>query len=274
MEKLNTTGKQLKSFKDYQGDDQVVNSFELKAKLRDKEESIVNARSLIPSLDAAVDGFRDGELIVISGPTKNGKTLLAQTLTANFAKHQIYSLWFTFEVPARQFLSQFPALPLIYMPQKLKSRAMDWFKDRVLEAHEKFHTRVIFIDHLHYLVDLARQKNVSLEIGTVIRELKTLAVQNDFVIFLLCHTAKAKVDDGLSYESIRDSSFISQESDCVLMIKRTPDEDENAARVRVEFHRRTGILEKVIDLVKVNGLLQERSYHESNNSTREFLNTL
>jgi len=254
---LNTTDKPSKSFKDYQGEDQVVTSFELRAKLRDKEETIVNARSLIPSLDDAVDGFRDGELIVISGPTKNGKTLLAQTLTVNFSKRQNYALWFTFEVPARQFLWQFPTLPLIYMPQKLKPRAMDWFKDRVMESFEKYNTRIIFIDHLHYLVDLARQKNVSLEIGTVIRELKTLAVQNDFVIFLLCHTAKSKIDEGLSYESIRDSSFISQESDCVIMIKRTPDGGENTARLRIEFHRRTGVMEKVVGLVKVGGLLAE-----------------
>jgi hypothetical protein len=27
--------------------------------------------------------------------------------------------------------------------------------------------------------------------------------------------------------------------------------------LRVEFHRRTGVLERVIDLVKVNGYLQE-----------------
>jgi hypothetical protein len=41
------------------------------------------------------------------------------------------------------------------------------------------------------------------------------------------------------------------------MIKRTPDVAENAARLRVEFHRRTGVLEKVIELVKVDGALRE-----------------
>lgn len=256
---LRSIGNSKRDWQNYHGEDQVITSHALRAQLGEKTESIVNARSLIPSLDKAVDGFRDGELIVISGPTKNGKTLLAQTLTANFAKNQTFSLWFSFEVPARQFLSQFPTLPLIYMPKKLQPKAMDWFKDRVYESFEKYHTRIIFIDHLHYLVDLARQKHLSIEIGTVIRELKTLAVQNDFVIFLLCHTGKSKVDDGLSYESIRDSSFISQESDSVIMVKRRLDVADNAATMRVEFHRRTGIMEKQIDLIKVNGYLQEKA---------------
>jgi archaellum biogenesis ATPase FlaH len=227
-------------------------------------DNIVDVKSLIPGIDRACDGFRDGELIVISGPTKNGKTLLAQSLTVNFCKQNNFPLWFTFEVPARQFLGQFPELPLIYMPQKLKPRAMDWFEDRVYESFEKFHTRIIFIDHLHYLVDLARQKQMSIEIGTIIRQLKTLAVNGNFVIFLLCHTTKGKQDGTLSYESIRDSSFISQESDAVIMIKRTPDDGENTARARVEFHRRTGILERTIQLIKINGVLRENATGQYN----------
>lgn len=242
--------------REYDGEDKVVTSHELRIKLGNIQQSITNARCKIPGIDEACDGFRDGELISISGKTKHGKTLLAQTFTVNFVLQQIYSLWFSFEVPARLFLSQFPKMPLIYMPQKLKPKALDWFKDRCLESYEKYGTRIIFIDHLHYLVDLARQKQMSLEIGTVIRFLKTFAVQNDFVIFLMCHTSKGN-DDALSYESIRDSSFISQESDCVIMVKRTPEIGETAARARVEFHRRTGVLEKVVNLQKINGYLQE-----------------
>ena len=246
--------------KEYAGDDCVISGHELKLKLDQTPDTHVNINCMIPGIDAACDGFKGGELIVISGPTKNGKTLLAQTFTANFAKQYAFPLWFSFEVPSRQFLTQFQELPLIYMPSKLKPRAMDWFDDRVQESFLKYNTRIIFVDHLHYLVDLARQKQVSLEIGTIIRWLKTLAVQGDFLIFLLCHTTKGKQDGTLSYDSIRDSSFISQESDAVILIQRKPEIGENAARVRVEFHRRTGVLERTVDLIKVNGFLRERTY--------------
>lgn len=214
-------------------------------------------KSFIPSLDNAIEGFREGELIVISGPTKQGKTLLGQSLTASFVKQQYYPLWFSFEVPVRQFLGQFHELPLIYMPEKLKAHALPWFEDRVMESFEKYHTRIIFCDHLHYLIDLARIRNPSIEIGQIIRKLKSLAVSGEFIIFLLCHTTKGASEDSLSFESIRDSSFISQESDTVFMIKRLPKEGDNRARLSVEFHRRTGVIEKRIDLIKENGYLME-----------------
>ena len=255
-------GQPEKNLKGYSEEDQVISSVEMALKLKDSPDSIIRVKSLIPSLDQAVEDFRDGELIVISGPTKNGKTLLAQTLTVNFAKQQFHSLWFSFETPARQFLDRFPELPLIYLPQRLRAHAMNWIEERIQESFLKYHTRVIFLDHLHYLFDLARSRNPSIEIGQVIRRLKTLAVNSGFIIFLLCHTTKGASDNNLSYESIRDSSFVSQESDSVLMIQRKPKIAENAARLSIEFHRRTGVIERMVDLVKVNGLLQEVSREE------------
>jgi len=243
--------------KEYAGDDRVISSHEMKLAIDRRPEARISVKSLIPSLDRYIKDFRDGELIAISGPTKNGKTLLAQTLTVNFAKQNQPGLWFTFEVPAREFFDRFPRMPVLYMPAKLKPHALDWLEDRIIESFEKYRTRIIFCDHLHYLLDLARMKTPSIEIGAVVRRLKGIAVNREMVIFLLCHTVKGKQDGTLSYESIRDSSFVSQESDTVFMIKRTPEEGENTARLRVEFHRRTGVMEKVVDLVKVNGLLRE-----------------
>ncbi|MHA2132138.1 MAG: DnaB-like helicase C-terminal domain-containing protein [Promethearchaeota archaeon] len=151
------------------------------------------------------------------------------------------------------------------MPRKLKMNAMDWVISKMHESFKKYHTRVIFIDHLHYLFDIARTKSPSIEIGTIIRRLKLVAVEYGYIIFLLCHTKKGASDnEKLTYELIRDSSFVSQESDTVLMIARdVKNPMSNNAWVSVEFHRRTGILHKVIDLVKVNGYLREFSKHES-----------
>ncbi len=251
------TDKQRASLKNYNGDDAVISAHEMKLAIDRRPDAVIKVKSEFPSLDCHIEDFRDGELITISGPTKNGKTLLAQTLTVNFGKQKQPALWFTYEVPARQFLSQFPSLPMIYMPSKLRAHALDWLEDRIVESFEKYHTRIVFIDHLHYLVDMARMKSPSLEIGTVVRRLKGIAVNREMIIFLLCHTTKGKQDGNLSYENIRDSSFVSQESDSVFMVKRTPKKGENTARLIVEFHRRTGVLEKAIDLIKTNGLLYE-----------------
>ncbi len=246
-----------KNLAEYEGDDKVVSAHEMALTFKAKEQFTINAMSGIPSLDLYCDGFRDGELITISGKTKNGKTLLAQSLTQNFTKHNYMPLWFSFEVPARQFIGQFDKVPFIYMPSKLRAHAMDWIEDRIMEAFQKYNTRIVFIDHLHYLFDIQKSRNPSLDIGAIIRRLKGIAVNNEFVIFLLCHTSKAR-DQDESYESIRDSSFVAQESDCVIMVKRTPERGEMCARARVEFHRRTGVIEKVVFLQKQGSYLVER----------------
>jgi archaellum biogenesis ATPase FlaH len=257
--KSSPTKEKYANLAEYSGDDAVVSSHEMQMLLKEQKASFVNLKSKIPSLDRYCEGFKDGELITISGPTKHGKTLFCQTLTAAFTRQNEFPLWFTFEVPAREFLSRFPELPFFYMPKKLKAHAMPWLEERVQESFLKNGSRVIFIDHLHYLLDMARIRNPSIEIGTVIRKLKTMAVQNSMVIFLTCHTTKGKFDDidELSYDSIRDSSFTAQESDCVLMIVRDPGRGENAAKVKVEFHRRTGAMEKSIELRKQNGYFVE-----------------
>ena len=240
--------------------DAIVSSYELEIELSNKKDDDIKVFSNIPSLDKATDGFRPGELVVISGPTKNGKTLLAQSLTVEFVKQNVFPLWFTYEVPPRQFFKAFPELPLFYLPRKLLTNNMGWLVSKMQESFEEYHTRVVFIDHLHYLFDIAKTRNPSIEIGTIIRQLKTIAVTKEYIIFLICHTKKGASDDKLSYESIRDSSFVSQESDCVLMISRNiKDPEKREARLRVEFHRRTGILNRVIKLIKVDGFLKEES---------------
>ena len=160
---------------------------------------------------------------------------------------------------------------MIYLPSRMKAHVLSWIEERIQESFEKYHTRVIFIDHLHYLFDLARTKNPSIEIGTVIRRLKTLAVSKGFIIFLLCHTKMGASESNLTYESIRDSSFVSQESDCVLMIKRKPEQKKpNAARLRLEFQRRTGVLERAVNLEEIDGHLREATPREEPQTRRDW----
>jgi len=243
----------------YDGPDRIISSFEADLLLKKSTEPIFKAKSGFPTLDRLLGGsFEAGELYGLSGPTKEGKTLFGQSLSVNLDNQQIPSLWFSYELPTRQFLARFPELPLIYLPEKLKAHALPWLEERIYEAFLKYRTRVFFVDHLHYLLDIARLRNASIEIGSVIRSLKRICVEGGFVGFILCHTIKGRGGPDLSYESIRDSSFISQESDCILMIRRTPEHGPNRAAIRMEFHRRTGVMEQGLFLIKgADGMLGE-----------------
>lgn len=245
----------LKDFKNYQGNDEIVHAEEIK-RLYGGQKHSFKVKSMLPTLDKYIDGFVPGELVVISGFTKHGKSLLAQTLTHNLENQDCLSLWFSFELPPLQFLECFPETPFLYMPKLLKQKNIEWVEDRIIESFQKFHTRAVFIDHLHYIVDIVRKSNSSLDIGAVIRRLKSLAVNNNLIIFLLCHTTNYRGEEK-DFGSPRDSSFIEQESDTAMLIKRFPKMGDNIAALHINQHRRTGVINKMVWLEKVGSYLCE-----------------
>lgn len=256
METGENLATQFLELSEYQGQDRIITSYDMKA-LVEQQSKVVPVMSRLPQLDKYTGGFAPGELIAVSGPRKAGKTLIAQTLTANFAKQDVISLWFSYELTSREFINRFPGdLPVFVMPAKMKANSLDWVRQRIIESLVKYGVKMIFIDHLHYLFDLARMRNTSIEIGQVVRTLKTLAIELNITIFLLCHMAKLDPYQEPSDEGIRDSSFVSQESDCGILVWRDV-KTESEAWLKVCFHRRTGILEKKIRLVKLDGFLKE-----------------
>ena len=238
----------------YDKEDKIISSLEAYESLKDEKEPFT-IKSGFPRLDELIGGFQCGELIIISGETKHGKTTLCQTLTENIAKQKINCLWFSYEMPKRQFLSKFSELPLFYLPRLLKSRSLGWIETRIWEAKIKANIKAVFIDHLHYLVDMEKLRNPSIEIGSIVRRLKRMAIKHNIVIFLICHTTKVASYQEPTYQDIRDSSFIAQESDGVFMIRRLDEPDRS--RLTISIHRRTGIRKKAIILVYYNNHLYE-----------------
>lgn len=251
----------------YEGIDKVISSYELDDYY--KTNSIIEGkiRTGLFGLDNLIKGFNAGEVITVSGRTGCGKTSLTQTFTHNFAVRQISCLWFTYEMQTRYFLNKFPEgerFPLFYLPRQLTESSLSWIERRIIEAKLKYNTEVIFIDHLHYLMPMTFQGNVSLMIGSIMRELKKLAIKHNVVIFIIAHTEKIRVENikpSLSW--IRDSSFVAQESDDILIINRIDyDEDEaicntnNESSLWLLKNRREGLRGK-IQLKYIDRLFQE-----------------
>jgi replicative DNA helicase len=237
-------------FSNYQGKDKIISSHDAEEHIRIcNRTNIITYKSELPMLDRLTGGFEPGELIVISGMQKNGKTLFAQTLTYNFSVQEIPCCWFSYEMPMRSFLARYGNnTPLFYLPQKLLDVTLHWIEERIIESIVKYKTKIAFIDHLHYLVPLKQMTNVSLVIGGIMRELKKIAIRNEIVLFLLAHTQKIRHDEIPDLVNLRDSSFIAQESDTVMIIKRCGKITDGAAEYSREAmlyllaNRRTGDL--------------------------------
>ncbi len=235
----------------YHGEDEVLQAskvLELYRKDRPQTDPFLSG---LPTLDRITGGFYPGQLIVISGVTGQGKTTLAQTFTLSLMERGTYSLWFTYELPVDDFLRSFPGdyPDHLYLPAKLKDNSLKWIEERLIESKLKHGTKAVFIDHIHYLVSMNSKQNMSFLIGEVCRGLKQLAINHRVVIFLIAHMQKTRpgTDEEPGLGSVRDSSFIEQEADCVLYVWRFKD-DKTVTVCKVAKNRRRGLIDDRIRL--------------------------
>ena len=239
----------LKRLANYDGDDQVVPADVLRDFLQEKRASCktVAFSSGIHSLDALIGGFIGGELTVISGKTKHGKTLLCQTFT-NAMRENTPSIWFSYEVRPEQFISQFgPDLPFFTMPKRLKSNDTRWLEERIVEAVLKYDCQAVFIDNTHNLLNMAGD-NLTHRIDEFVKRLKEIAISQNIHIFLLHHISKGEVNNvnDLNSNLLRDSSMIAQTADNVFFIFR----DDDGAWLKITENRRNGVFNKTVRLRK------------------------
>jgi hypothetical protein len=54
-----------KDLAEYDGEYRVISAQEIQLELKNRPESVINVKSLIPSLDIATEGFQEGELITV-----------------------------------------------------------------------------------------------------------------------------------------------------------------------------------------------------------------
>lgn len=210
----------------YAGDDRIISSHELRDEIKERPKSGFKLLTHLTALNDMFDGFREGNLVVVSGHSGDGKTMFCQNLTKNFALENIDTLWFTYEMTEDEFLERYgDSVPIFYLPREHRNSAT-WFRIKIREAVLKHpNTKVVFIDHLHFLIgmkDLTNNiSNLSTYLGMLTQELKLIAIEYKIIFFLIVHPKKADNTQTLSLEDVgRDSSFIIQNADAVLTIWR------------------------------------------------------
>lgn len=268
--KNKTTGTALyeleKRLVDYKGNDRMVSSHELSEALKGTDEDVFIIPTGLRTLDRLLEGgVEAGELFIISGPTDEGKSTMAMTITRHMADHGTKTAWFTLEITPRQFIKKIGSrgnLPLFYLPNEAYEAGEDtlnWIQERIIESRAKYGTQVVFIDHLHQIFSLAKTQksgNISWEMGDLVGRLKNMAIQLNIVIMLIAHTKDDP--EGSSREprkeDLRDSGLISRLADEILLVWRVPNsetelkstrrkptgENDNKAKVRLVKNRRVG----------------------------------
>ncbi len=227
-------------------------------------------------------GVSEGDLIIISGKTGEGKTSLGQMLTYNFNKIAIPCLWFSYEVDVNHLWQKFKNMGcdeelLAYTPLKISSGRISWLKDKIKEGILKYQTKVIFIDHLGFLLpdvesyDKNLNQNYSAYLASMCRQLKKLAIDEEVIIVLMAHVRKTSAE--LEIEDLANSAGIAQEADFVFMIERIKNKKKfetnnyftDETIVKMVKNRRTGN-NKIIKVVMVDDKFLEitNNYGDTN----------
>jgi replicative DNA helicase len=234
--------------KTYAGEDEIISSTALLEDIKSRPPEHL-ALSGIGGLDSLLGGFRYGQLVILSGITKHGKTSFAVYLTSLMEEEK--PMWLPFEEPAADLLQKFIDMeedpPFFYTPKNMSENTLLWMEKKIIESKAKFGSRMIFIDHLHFI--LKRQDGESQEqcIGRTVRTLKQLAVKWGVIIVLIAHLKKVELDKHPNLEDLKDSSAIAQEADTVMFLWRQTVKGSNRevqitdnVNLSVQANRKTG----------------------------------
>lgn len=253
------------AMKVYRGDDELVSSLDILERIKSEpeEEKFLTG---INQLDDILKGFRRNQLIVLAAPTKSGKTQFCVELTIRMANTK--PVWLPFEESAEELVRKFhdrgEVPPLFYTPKMMTGNTLEWIEKRVVEGKVKYGSHLFFIDHLHFIVPFTSDR-LDARIGQTMRQLKTIAKAHGVTIILVAHLKKTDVAVQPTLEDLRDSSFIAQEADTVMMLWRETKRDKgevtitNNTTLSVQANRRTGSTGN-IKLIFSNGRYIEQEW--------------
>lgn len=253
------------TLRNYSGADKLVSSLEILEDIKLKPEE-VKYFSGIEGLDRILGGFRENQLVVLAAPTKSGKTQMCIELTIRMPSMK--PVWIPFEESAEELIRKFhdrgETPPLFYTPQTIAGNTVQWIEKRIVEGMVKYNSKLFFIDHLHFIVPFSSDR-LDTRIGQVMRELKTIAKKNKIVIVLVAHLKKTNMEISPTLEDLRDSSFIAQEADTVMMMWRESKRENgemiitNNTILSVQANRRMGTTGNV-KLVFSDGRYKEEDW--------------
>ena len=178
-----------------------------------------------PTLDARIGGLKKGELILIGGKPKNGKTALAQNIAVNASK-KAPVLFITLELLAEQTGVRMKHINYGVIPDDIYVQSeyrIDYrsIKPMFEQAIKQDGVQLVVLDYLQFL----GRGMTNDEVAKMSKEMKTLATEYrvPFIVIVSLRKGdtkfKAKWTD-LELDDIMGTSAIGYDADCIIVASR------------------------------------------------------
>ena len=223
----------------------------------------------LPKLSYYLEGFRENELTILSGPTGAGKTTLISQISLDYALQGITTLWCSFEIKnsrlaltmmeqlsQRKFssvenfdetifyeaFSKIDNLPIYFLNCFGKYEQAEFVDSLISSINEK-RVKHIIIDNLQFM--LSNSWKLSLDkfdlFEKTISLLRTLCNTHPIQLTLVVHPRKEDENTFLGLSSISGTAKATQEADNVLILQRI----EGKNFIDIKKNRFSGKLGKV-----------------------------
>ena len=215
---------------------------------RDTEDRSGQVRGIstgLKGIDEMLEGFEPGEMMILTGHTKHGKSRLAANIAKNVAAQGKKVLYINTEMTKLQMGRRFNAM---LGEEKLKGQILLNDKagltyNNVLQIMERAKEKgidLVIVDHLHFFsrsVD-----NQTSEISKIAKDFKDAAVEFELPLIMLCHLQQADTKKKPTLQMIKNSSSIAQDADIVIAVwmDDRPDSPGDETQVLRLAHRSAG----------------------------------
>jgi replicative DNA helicase len=174
------------------------------------------------NLDDVTEGIEPGEMVILTGHTKHGKSKLATNIAYNVAQSGKTVLFINTEMTKLQVARRFNAIDEGPMKGKiiLNDRGTLQYMDAIhlMERAKEVGCDLVIIDHLHFFSrSLDNEAN---QLSIITKEFKEAAVEYELPLIMLCHVSQSNTKQVPTLQSIKGSSSIAQDADIVLTVWR------------------------------------------------------